>query len=727
MPYMFKSFPFYRQPDSMDCGPTCLRMIAAHHGKEFSLPFLRERMPVDREGVSVNAIRVAAETLGMEGMAVEVPLETQEETYGLDVCPLPCILYWEQNHFVVLYELGRKWAKIADPAMGKRKVSREELERAWLSGRDEGVVLLLEPKTPFFEQETARPPSSNWRILWGYLKAYKEMGWYLAASLAIITLLQVIFPLGTQAIVDRGISNRDIDFIYLVLGGLLFLMIGQLTVRVIQSSVLLHLGTRVNIRLVVDFLNKIIRLPLSFFDKKMTGDLLQRLDDQKRIELLLTNATLGMLFSFFSLVVLGGVLAYYNWVVFVIFLLGSLAYLGWIIAWMRRRAVVDQLRFRQEAEHQERMIEIIQGIQEIKLQGSGARRQNKWMGVRKALFQVNMDALVISQSQDVGAGFINQVKDILITLITAKAVVGGQMTLGMMLAVQYIAGQLNVPMKQIGLFFRVYQDANLSLDRLNEIHAEREERMVDEETPVPEGDIILNGVSFAYNQYSDEVLKNISVSFPKGKITAIVGESGGGKTTLAKLLLGFYEPTKGFVTVGGVKMTTISPTAWRRKCGAVLQGGFIFSDSIAENIAESEVQEIELGKVIAAAKMANIHDFIEGLPLGYFTKIGDKGNALSQGQQQRILIARAIYKDPNMLILDEATNALDAENESIILKQLSSFLKGKTVVVIAHRLSTIQEADQILVLSGGRVVEQGTHLSLLEKGGTYFRLVERQL
>ncbi len=725
---MFKSFPFYRQPDSMDCAPSCLRMVAAYYGKNFSLPYLREQMPVDREGVSIHSLREAALRLGMNGMAVRMPMKTDEEVNGLDICPLPCILYWQQNHFVVLYSRGQKRVNIADPASGKRSVSMDELERSWLDDGKEGVVLLLEPGEAFFEGKEVKPPHGNWRILLKYLLAYKEMGWYLAASLAIMTLLQIIFPLGTQAIVDRGISNLDIDFVYLVLGGLLFLIIGQLTIRVIQSSVLLHLGTRVNIRLVVDFLNKIIRLPLSFFDKKMTGDLLQRLDDQKRIELLLTNTTLGMLFSFFSLVVLGGVLAYYSWMVFVIFVLGSLLYLGWLIGWMQKRAMVDQLRFNQEAEYQESIIEIIQGIQEIKLQGSGERRKEKWLGVRKALFEVNLEALTISQSQDVGAGFINQLKNLLITLVAAKSVIRGEMTLGMMLAVQYIVGQLNIPMKQIGLFFRIFQDANLSLDRLREIHDEPAERLEEEtDVPIPKGDIVLEQVSFAYNQYSGEVLKEISVRIPKGKITAIVGESGGGKTTLAKLLLGFYEPTGGAIYIGSIDMKTISPSAWRRQCGAVMQSGFIFSDSIAENIAESEPEEVDMEKVLFAAKMANISTFIERLPLGYHTKIGDKGNPLSQGQRQRILIARAIYKNPEVLVLDEATNALDAENESIILRQLGVFLKGKTVVVIAHRLSTIQEADQILVLSRGELVEQGTHQSLLKKQGVYYRLIKRQL
>ena len=724
---IFNSFPFYKQLDSMDCAPTCLRMISAYHGKEFSLSYLRDQMLVDREGVSMYAIRKAGESLGFESLVVHLPLETKGDVYGLDKCPLPCILYWNQNHFVVLYEWGRKWVKIADPAVGKRKISKEELRRYWMGDGEEGVVLLLEPKPEFLEQDEVKSSRQNWRILLKYITAYREMGWYLMACLGIITLLQIIFPLGTQAIVDRGIANRDIDFIYLVLAGLLFLMIGQLTIRAVQSSVLLHLGTRINIRLVVDFLNKIIRLPLSFFDKKMTGDLLQRLDDQKRIELLLTNATLGMFFSFFSLVVLGGVLVYYSWSIFGVFLLGSFLYLGWIIGWMSRRAVVDQLRFRQESEHQESMIEIIQGIEEIKLQGSGKRRKEKWMDIRQSLFYVNLKELTISQSQDIGAGFINQVKDVLITLIAAKAVIGGQMTLGMMLAVQYIVGQLNVPMKQIGQFLRVFQDASLSLERLGEIQDEPEERVPEVKIEIPRGDLVLDQVSFGYNQYSDQVLMDISTVIRQGKTTAIVGESGGGKTTLAKLLLGFYEPSSGVIRVDNVDLNTIAPGAWREKCGAVLQGGFIFSDSIAENIAESESGRIDYEKMVEAAEMANIAEFVTSLPMGYESKIGDKGNPLSQGQRQRILIARAVYKNPDILILDEATNALDAENESVILQQLNSFLKGKTVVVIAHRLSTIQSADQILVLADGRIVEQGTHSALLQKRGAYFRLVEQQL
>lgn len=695
---MFSSFPFYRQPDTMDCGPTCLRMIAAWYGKEFPLSELRERMPVDREGVSIYSIGQAAESLGLNTAAVQIPLQSEGDNYGLDRCPLPCILYWNQEHFVVLYDWGRNGVRIADPATGKRKVSFSELERNWLAKSKEGVALLMEP-TPVFEQQSGmKAEDKNWRILFKYLSAYKELGWYLAGSLAIITLLQIIFPMVTQAVVDKGIANLDVDFIYLVLLGLFFLVIGQLTIRVVQSSVLLHLGTRINIHLVYDFLNKILRLPLSFFDRKMTGDLLQRLDDQKRIELLLTNATLGMLFSFFSIVVLGVVLAFYSLLVFVVFLIGSLLYLGWIMWWMRRRAVVDQLRFQQEAEHQESMIEILQGIQEIKLQGSGERRKHKWMAIRKALFQVHLDALTITQSQDVGAGFINQVKDILITLFSAKAVIAGKMTLGMMLAVQYIVGQLNVPMRQIGQFFRVFQDASLSLDRLREIQEEPPERRENTTTSIPRGDIVFEGVSFGYNKYSDEVLKDVNLVIPEGKITAIIGESGCGKSTLVKLILGFYEPTKGQILVGGVNLNTITPEKWRERCGAVLQGGFIFSDTIAENIAESEQGEIDFEKVERAAQIANIAEFVAGLPLGYHTKIGDKGNPLSQGQQQRILIARAIYKDPEIIVLDEATNALDTKNETAIMEQLKAFFGNKTVIIVAHRMSTVEGADVVIKL-----------------------------
>ncbi len=723
-----RNFTAYRQLDSMDCGPTCLRMIAKHYGKLYSLPFLREKCYIDKAGVSVRGISEAAELIGLRSMAVKVPTLSKEDGPSLTNAPLPAILHWNQNHFVVIYKISKRYAWIADPANGKVKLSIKELEESWLSDDKEGVVLLLEPTNEFHTKDNEIESQKGFGFLLSYLKPHRKLMFQLILGLLLGTLFQLIFPFLTQSLVDIGIDGKDMNFIYLVLAGQLALFVGSTVVRFIQSWILLHISIRINVNLIADFLLKLMHLPLGFFDSKNTGDLLQRIGDHKRIENFLTKSSLSVLLSVTNLIVFGAVLAIYSTTIFLIFLISSILYIGWIFFFLKMRKEVDYRAFQQYADNQDSLIEIIHGMPEIKLQGSQLKRRWKWAEIQAKLFRTQMKALSISQYQDAGALSINQLKDIIITFFAAKLVLEGSMTLGMMLAIQYIIGQLNGPLHQLIGFIRSAQDASISLERLSEIHQSKEEESLHEKklSEIPNGDIEIKNVSFQYTPISDMVLEDINLTIPRGKTTAIVGTSGSGKTTLIKLLLGFYPTSKGSIKIGGQDINTIYQKMWRQQCGVVMQDGYIFSDTIANNIAESD-DSTSLSKVFSAATQANIIDFISNLPLGFNTRIGSKGNGLSQGQKQRLFIARAIYKNPEFLFFDEATNSLDANNERIIMKNLDIFLEGKTAIVVAHRLSTVKNADQIVVLENGKIVEIGKHKKLVKKRGKYYQLVANQL
>ncbi len=727
---MIKRFPHFHQLDHMDCGPTCLRMIAKHYGRDYALTYLRDHSYIDREGVSIRGISEAAEHIGMRTLAVKIPFQTDsDEEADLLSVPLPCIVHWQQKHFVVVYRVNKKYVWISDPAKSKMRLSRKEFERHWISDQNMGVALLMEPSPDFYARENEPIKKTGFGFLFRYLTPYRRLVSQLGLGLLLASVFQLIFPFLTQAIVDVGIENQNIDFIYLILLAQLMLFLSQTAVSTIQSWILLHIGTRVNVNLLSDFLIKLMKLPIGFFDSKMIGDLLQRINDHRRIEDFLTNSTLVTLFSFFNLIIFSIVLLIYNSLIFGIFVVASVLYLAWITIFLRKRREIDYLNFEQLSENRNMLIELIQGMQEIKLQNSEKKRRWQWAHIQARLFRVSIKALTISQYQDIGAGFITQLKDILISFVAAKAVIDGQMTLGMMLAVQYIIGQLNGPLQQMIIFIRSGQDAKISLERLGEIHNMEEEDLVGEQkiNLLPEsGDLHIEELNFQYNKLSDPVLRDINLIIPKGKVTAIVGTSGSGKTTLVKLLLGFYQPTTGKIAVGGVQLENINQRLWRDRCGAVMQDGYIFSDTIANNISESE-DRVERGKLLKAVKMANIQPFIENLPLGYNTMIGPRGNGISQGQRQRLLIARAVYKDPNYLFFDEATNALDAKNEKVIMENMDQFFQGRTVVVVAHRLSTVKNADQIIVLERGRLIESGTHNDLVAKRGAYFTLVQNQL
>ncbi|QNR84739.1 peptidase domain-containing ABC transporter [Pedobacter riviphilus] len=723
-----KNFPIYKQPDQMDCGPTCLRMISKYFGKNFSLQRLREISGINREGVSLLGISEAAEKIGFRTIGVKVPMSEVKEV------ELPVILHWDQNHFVVLYKIKGDKYFIADPAKGFIEYSQKEFSKHWLSTSSleqyEGVMLILSPTPDFYIQEGDKNQGLDISYLLKYLYTYKQLVIQLFVGLGVGSLLQLILPFLTQSVVDVGINTRNLNFIYIILIAQTMLFIGRMSVDFIRSWILLHISTRINISILTDFLIKLMKLPMGYFDTKMTGDILQRMNDQKRIESFLTGSTLNVIFSMFNLVVFAIVLAYYNVTIFIIFLVSSVLYSLWIIFFLKRRRALDFKRFDISAKNQSAVVQLINGMQEIKLNNCEQQKRWEWERIQAGLFRFNVKSLALGQYQQVGTFFINEGKNILITFLVAKSVIDGQLTLGAMMAVQYIIGQLNSPIEQMLSFIQQLQDAKISLERLNEIREMDDEEPIDKkfikDLPLDKS-VSFQNLSFTYPGAGNEpVLSQINLNIPEGKTTAIVGMSGSGKTTILKLLLRFYEPQKGDIKIGNAYLNQVSFKYWRGLCGVVMQDGFIFSDSIAKNIAVGD-EYPDMAKLKHAIQVANINDFVESLPLGLDTKIGSEGNGVSQGQKQRILIARAVYKNPEYIFFDEATNALDANNEKAIMENLESFFKGRTVVVVAHRLSTVKNADNIVVLDKGVIIEQGTHEELTYKKGEYYQLVKNQL
>lgn len=721
-------FPIFKQLDEKDCGPACLKIVAKHFGKVINIQELRDLTETTRIGSTMQGLANAAETIGIRTLPAKISFTQIAEV------PLPCILHWNNNHFVVLYKVKGDTCYISDPAHGLITYQKKELLKHWIGNNAsentvEGVALLIEPTPKFYENEFEKATDKfSFAFLSKYLIRYKKFLAQLLFGLLAGSLLQLLFPFLTQSIVDVGIKNQDIHFVYLILAAQVFLFLGKTAVEVIRSWILLHLSTRINISLISDFFIKLMNLPIAFFDTRLTGDILQRINDHERVERLLTSSSLNVLFSMINLIVFGLVLAYYNLWIFGIFFIGSLVYFGWVIIFLKKRRTLDYKEFSQISQEQSKVIELINGMQEIKLHNAEKQFRWDWEHLQARLFKVYMERLSLRQYQDVGSGFINEFKNILITVISAKLVIDGDITLGMLLAISYIVGQLNSPISELVFFIRDAQDARISLERLSEIHNRPDEELLgDAITNIPSKICFeLDNVSFRYLGTEESVLRDLYLTIPEKKITAIVGSSGSGKTTLLKLLLKFYEPQTGSISVGDLPLKKLSHKSWREKCGVVMQEGFIFNNTIARNIAVGE-DTIDKLKLVNAVEIANIKDFIEDLPLSYNTKIGSEGVGLSSGQKQRILIARAVYKNPDCLFFDEATSALDANNEKVIMGNLENFFDNKTVVIIAHRLSTVKNADQIVVLEQGQIAEIGNHEELTTLRGKYYNLVKNQL
>jgi ATP-binding cassette, subfamily B, bacterial len=723
-----KNFPFYKQQDVMDCGPTCLRMIAKHYGRNVPIDTLRRRSGINKLGVSLYGISEGATTLGLSTLGVKVTLDQLASE-----APMPCVVHWQQGHFVVVYEITRTKVRVADPGLSLLTYTHAEFLQGWK--RDEqnrGIALLVEPTPQFYDADEELPQVQRgigWQRLVAYTLLYKPLLWQLGFSLVAASAIQLIFPFLTQSVVDIGVYTQDLSYIQLVLLAQLLLTLGRVSVEFVRAWLLLYVSTRLNLSILSDFFIKLMRLPLHFFDSKHFGDIMQRINDHHRIQQFLTGTSLQVLFSSFNLLIFGFVLAFYHLGVFMVFALGSGLYALWIVAFLKKRRELDFKQFSLNAQNQSSVVQLIQGMQEIKLANAETPKRWEWERLQVRHFKLGMKGLALGQYQQAGAVVLNEGKNIFITFLAAQAVVQGQLTLGAMLAMQYIIGQLNGPIQDLIQFIQQLQDASISLERINEVHTQADETSqgvaLAAELPA-KADIKLNKLSFRYDGTEEMVLKDLDITIPEGKTTAIVGTSGSGKTTLIKLLLKFYEPTQGDIRVGGLRLSYLDHGIWRGACGTVLQDGFLFSDTIARNIAVGD-EYIDQVRLVQAAEVANILPFIESIPLGFHTKIGAEGLGVSQGQRQRILIARAVYKNPQFIFLDEATNALDALNEKQITQRLDHFFAGRTVVVVAHRLSTVKNADNIIVLEKGRLVEQGTHHALIVKRGKYFELVSNQL
>ena len=726
-------FPITFQHDSMQCGVACLQMICKYFGRDYSIDSLSKICSATTQGVSMLGLNGAATEIGFHALCAKVAVS------DLIKGPMPCLLHWDQCHFVVLYKVkGSRKFYVADPGKGLVTYNQKEFAQHWTStcsqGLDKGIVMFLEPTQKFFSYnmngDNQNGERRSFGFLWGYVKKYRSYFLQVLLGLMVGCLIQLVLPFLTQSIVDVGIKHNDLKIVWLILLGQLVLTVSRTVIDFLRRWMLLHVNLRINVSMVSDFFIKLLKLPMSFLDTKLMGDLLQRMNDHQRVNTFLTQKVLNVSFAMLTFIVFSIVLLLYNKLIFTIFIVGSSLYGGWMALFLKSRKILDCELFEAQSENNNKTYEFITSIHEIKLQDCEQRRRWDWEDVQAELFKVELKMQKLQQIQEAGSIFVNEIKNIIITVIAAAAVIDGQMTLGMMLAVQYIIGQLNYPLEQLMQFFYSIQDVRISLERINEIHRKKIEDgkpglkvALDE----PQKGIEMNDLVFKYDEYAEEyTIDNVNVHIPKGKVTAIVGASGSGKTTLTKMMLGYYEPLRGKLKIGGVDIEAINKKWWRRQCGVVMQEGVVFSDTIARNIAADD-NSIDKDRLLWAAKIACADGFIAKLPLHYNTLVGKGGVGLSQGQKQRILIARAVYRNPDYIFLDEATNALDANNERKIVENLDRFYQGKTVVVVAHRLSTVKNADQIIVLDHGSVVEVGNHKTLTAMRGVYYNLVKNQL
>lgn len=724
---MIKNFTTFYQLESTDCGATCLRMIARHYGRYFSLEYLRDITYMGKQGVSLLSISDAAEQLGMRTLAVRTTIDRLQ-----DDVPLPCIAHWEKDHFVVIYRVNAKYIWIADPETGSQRLTHEDFLTSWTyqeEDDDEGVLLLLEPTPEFYDRDAEGVDHGRWRYVWSYLKQYRSLIIQLGAGILVAGLVQVAVPFLLRAMIDVGVNQLEPSFITLMLAGLVCLLLIQTGVEVFRRWILIHIGVRVNVNIVSDFLLKLTRLPLRFFDNRLTGDLLQRIADHERIQRFLTSTALFSLLSLFNFLAFSVLLAFWSPWILTIFLIGTALNLAWVYFFQVLQRNLDYKTFDQSAEHQSKLLELVDGMQDIKLHNAEHTKRWSWERTHASLIRTELSTATYSQLQRSGGNIINDGKNLIIIAYAAFCVYNGQMTMGMLVGIMYVITQLNSPISQFIEFMREFQSAQISLERMNEIHAKDSEEDVSKKiSMLPEiGELKVEDVTFQYNgPYSPIILNDINIDIPKGKMTAIVGSSGSGKSTLLKLLLNIYEPSQGVIRLGDVKLQHLQHKLYRERCGAVLQDGYIFNDSIARNIALGD-EIIDKKRLLKAVKVANIQSFIETLPLGYSTKVGKEGLGLSLGERQRLLIARAVYKDPDYLFLDEATSGLDSYTEMLVMENLKEAFQDRTVIIVAHRLNTVQLADQILVLESGEIVEKGTHEELYYQGGAYHQIVRNQI
>ncbi|APU97930.1 ABC transporter ATP-binding protein [Sphingobacterium sp. B29] len=727
MKVFFKRFPFEIQMDKMDCGPTCLRLIARYYGRFYPINFLRELCGTTKEGISIINLIHAAEKIGLKSRGVKCTLAQLQH----DV-PLPVVVHWKDSHFLIVYKVDRKYFYVSDPSAGLVKHPIKTFVKSWYkSTTKKGVVIGFEPDGNFFDlhQEENFRRKKSFNTIFQYFKPYRLSIINLFIVMLFVTGLQAIIPFIARSIIDIGISTQDMNFVNIMLFANIAILLATTLSNAVRDWIVLHLTSRINISLISDYLVKLMKLPIGFFENKMIGDILQRAQDHQRIKDFIMGNSLNLIFSGLTFIVFAVILVTFNTFIFWVFVSGSVIYFLWIFGFLAIRRRLDTNYFGLMAKDQSYWVETITGMQDIKVNNYETQKRWKWENLQARLYKVNLKLLSITNYQNLGGQFIENLKNVAITIVCAKAVIQGEMSFGIMMSTQIIIGMLNAPIQQFIQFIISAQFAKISFARINEIHGLEDEEQVGSfnETILPQGkDIVLKSLYFQYAPKNPYIVNGVNLVIPHGKVTAIVGDSGSGKTTLMKLILRLYSQNHGEIYLGNLNVNNIPLHYWRSKCGVVLQDGKIFNDTVINNIVLGD-DNIDIERLEKALEAANIREEIEDMPKGYKTMMGEQGRGLSGGQKQRILIARALYKNPDYLFLDEATNSLDSRNEKRIVEALDKIFREKTVVVIAHRLSTIQKAHQIVVMRDGKVAEIGSHDLLMERKGHYYQLINSQI